>query len=181
MVPSRLTSISMVKDRKSLLMIDFLPSNYMQAIFQMNYLVPLLLHKVHGGQSFLKKQQQNFLRTMMESLVEILLMLLEFWQECRLYLTIKKNFEQWVMTNFGKSSCKQQKTIGQWLLEQIGHLQATFLNPTPTLFLEDCNLPTRMDPTDLNLSKSEIHMVRQDITKKEDHGDLKVTDGQSRT
>lgn len=78
MVPSRLTSISMVKDRKSLLMIDFLPSNYLQTIFQINYLVPLLLHKVHGGQSFLKKQQQNFLRTMMESLVETLLMLLEF-------------------------------------------------------------------------------------------------------
>jgi hypothetical protein len=56
-------------------MIDFLPSNYGMVKIKINYLVPKLLHKVHGGQSFLKKRLQNFSRTMMESLVETLLML----------------------------------------------------------------------------------------------------------
>jgi hypothetical protein len=42
---------------------------------KIDYTEPKLLLLVHGGQSFLKKQEQNFLLTMMDSLLETLLLL----------------------------------------------------------------------------------------------------------
>jgi hypothetical protein len=44
----------------------------------MSYMQPKLLLPVHGGQSFLKKQQQNFMLTMKDSMVETQLLLLDF-------------------------------------------------------------------------------------------------------
>jgi len=42
---------------------------------KISYLLPKLLLLAHGGMSFLKKQQQNFLLTMMDSMLETLLLL----------------------------------------------------------------------------------------------------------
>jgi len=65
MVRSRFTSIWAVKERKSLLMMYFLLINFMEDK-KISYLLPELLLLEHGGQSFLKKQRQNFLLTIME-------------------------------------------------------------------------------------------------------------------
>jgi hypothetical protein len=103
MVHCRFTSISAVKDRQSLLMIDFLLLKY-SVDKQISYLVPKLLLRVHGGQSFLKKLVQNFLLTIMDSLLEIQLKLSDFSQECQLLLGQKKSLKRKAMTIFGKSS-----------------------------------------------------------------------------
>jgi hypothetical protein len=42
---------------------------------QISYLLLKLLLLAHGGLSFLKKQEQNFLLTIMDSLLETLLLL----------------------------------------------------------------------------------------------------------
>ena len=46
----------------------------------------------------------------------------------------------------------------------------------PTLFFEDYNLRIQMDPMDLNLLRSEIHMETQDTTNG-DHGKETATSG----
>jgi len=58
-------------------MIDFLLLNYLVEK-KTSSLLPTYLQLKHGGHPFLKKQQQNFLKTMMEPLLETLLMLIEF-------------------------------------------------------------------------------------------------------
>jgi len=51
---------------------------------------------------------------------------------------------------------------------------------TPILFFKESNLQTQTDPLDKDLSKLEIHMVVQDITKV-DHGKVLVPNGQIRS
>ena len=179
MVRCRFTSISAVKDRQSLLMMYFLLLKY-SVDKQISYLLPKLLLLVHGGQSFLKKLVQNFLLTIMDSLLETRLLLSDFSQECQLPYGEKKSLKRKAMTIFGKWSWKQQRTTGQWLLEQVKWLQITCLQNTPIPFLKECNLQTKMDLRDLNLSKLETHMVLQDTTNV-DHGKVIVTNGQTLT
>jgi len=71
---------------------------------QISYLLPKLLLLVHGGQSFLKKLVQNFLLTIMDSLMENQLLLSDFSQECHLLLGHQKSLKRKAMTIFGKSS-----------------------------------------------------------------------------
>jgi hypothetical protein len=66
---------------------------------------PKLLLPVHGGQSFLKKQQQNFMLTMKESMVETQVLLLDFSQECQLLLTVWRIIKmRAAMIDFGNLS-----------------------------------------------------------------------------
>jgi len=179
MVRCRFTSISVVKDRLSLLTMYFLLWKY-SVDKKIGYLLPKLLLLVHGGQSFLKKLVQNFLLTIMDSLLETQLLLSDFSQECQLLLGHQKSLKRKAMTIFGNSSWKQQRTTGLWLLQQELMPQITWCQTTPIPFFKECNLQTKMDPRDLNLSKLETHMVIQNTTGL-DHGKEIVTNGQTLT
>jgi hypothetical protein len=65
-------------------------------------------------------------------------------------------------------------------VEQENGPQITCILNTPILFLVECNLKTKTDPRDLNLSKLETLMVGQDTTNV-DHGEVVVTNGQTLT
>lgn len=103
MVRCRFTSISAVKDRRSLLMMYFLLLKY-SVDKKIGYLLPKLLLLVHGGQSFLKKLVQNFLLTIMDSLLETQLLLSDFSQECQLRNGHQQSLKVKAMTIFGNSS-----------------------------------------------------------------------------
>jgi len=69
---------------------------------KIDYTEPKLPLLVHGGQSFLKKLEQNFLLTMKDSKEITLLLLYNFSQECQLLLGLQKSLQKRAMIIFGK-------------------------------------------------------------------------------